>query len=174
MQTLLADLGDVEHLSKFQKQVEEGLSKFLDDVHKMVMDPMQRGTATECLAQLAIKDLQNSAFSQAKRRQLQFLEFLNARNAEDDKIIRSCIEEFDFTGFKKHLGQPPDKGSPETEFHQYLEQVLSSVRNRLELAKQSMSNPAEFIKDMNKLKAAKEEIGDYLKLYKDLLLELVR
>ena len=35
MQTLLADLGDVEHLTKFQKQVEEGLSKFLDDVHKI-------------------------------------------------------------------------------------------------------------------------------------------
>ena len=174
MQTLLADLGDVEHLTKFQKQVEEGLSKFLDDVHKMLMDPMQREAATECLAQLAIKDLQNSAFNEAKRRQPQLLALSNARNAENDKIFRSGIEEGDFTGFKKHLGQPPDKGSPETEFDQRLEQVLSSVRNRIELAKQSISNPAEFIKDMNKLKAAKEEIGDYLKLYKDILFELVR
>ena len=141
---------------------------------RLLMDPMQREAATECLAQLAIKDLQNSAFNEAKRRQPQLLALSNARNAENDKIFRSGIEEGDFTGFKKHLGQPPDKGSPETEFDQRLEQVLSSVRNRIELAKQSISNPAEFIKDMNKLKAAKEEIGDYLKLYKDILFELVR
>lgn len=68
MHTLLADLGDAEHLTKLQKQVEEGLSKFLDDVHKMLMDPMQREAATECLAQLTIKDLQNSAFNEAKRK----------------------------------------------------------------------------------------------------------
>ena len=177
LQTWLADLGDEDHLTKFRKQVEEGLSKFLDDVHKMLMDPMQRGTATECLAQLTIKDLQNSAFSQAKRRQLQFLDILNARNAEDDKIIRSCIEEFDFTGFRELLGQAPDKGSPEGGqsklFFQRLEQVVTSVRNRLELAKQSTSHPAELMKEMNKLKAAKEQIGDYLKLYKDLYLFFV-
>lgn len=174
LQTLLCDLGDEDHLRKFRKQLEEGLSKFLDDVHKMLMDPLQRGTATECLAQLTIKDLQNSAFSQAKRRQLEFLDILNARNAEDDKIIRSCIEEFDFTGFRELLGQAPDKGSPEGGqsklFFQRLEQVVTSVRNRLELAKQSTSDPAELMKEMNKLKAAKEQIGDYLKLYKDLYL----
>ena len=172
LQTLLCDLGDEDHLRKFQKQVEEGLSKFLDDVYKMLMDPRQRGIAAERLAQLAIKDLQNSAFSQAKRRQLEFLDILNARNAEDDKIIRSCIEAFDFTGFRELLGQAPDKGSPDRGhsklFFQRLEQVVTSVRNRLELAKQSTSDPAELMKEMNKLKAAKEQIGDYLKLYKDL------
>ena len=78
---------------------------------------------------------------------------------------------FSFDGLKRLLGKPKDKSSSVDAahelFHQRLETIATSVRNQISLAKQCVSNPESFGKQIQKLRVAEKEMGEYLQLYQD-------
>jgi hypothetical protein len=139
----------------------------------MIMDPMQRQCAAAKLATLCLSDLRSTAFNEAKRSLQEYRCSLNARNSQDDQVIQSALESFDFKGLKELLCEAPGTASAETAatklFHQRLDAIQRVVLDRLTLVKQSLPQPSKFAIDFRKLKAAEAEIGDYLHLYQDLL-----
>ena len=163
---LLEQLVDGKEL---EQQVERDLLQHLSKVQEMILDGTQRPAAADCLAKLLIGDLQNPAFHQAKMLLQQYLGMLHARNVEDDQALKWHLEEFDFKGLKKLLGPTPEEGVAGTQeiFHQRLERIHHTVRSRIALAKESIHIPTSFAKEIYKLKAAQEDIGDYLERYKD-------
>ena len=144
----------------------------LDDLHKMILDPATRQPAAAKLVNLGITDLKSPTFNEAKRSFQQCHCLLNARNAEDDKVIQGALENFDFKGLKELLGQVPEDASGEDAstktFHHRLDRIKETVLDRLTLTKQSLPQPDQFAVEFRKLQGAEREIGDYLKLYKDL------
>ena len=137
----------------------------------MILDPMQRQSAAAKIASLNLADLHSAAFDEAKRSLQECRCVLNARNSEDDQVIQSALEGFDFKGLKELLGEVPDAMGAENAatklFHHRVDQIKQVVLDRLTLAKQSLLQPRKFALEFRKLKAAEAEIGDYLKLYQD-------
>ena len=64
----------------------------------MILDPMQRQSAAAKIASLNLADLHSAAFDEAKRSLQECRCVLNARNSEDDQVIQSALESFDFKG----------------------------------------------------------------------------
>ncbi len=190
--TLLRELVDKE---EHAKEVERELSDLLNSIHDKILDPMEQQRAGEALANLHIGDLRSSTFSDAKIKRQQCQNVLESRKVEDDKQIKWHLEEFSFDGLKKLLGKPPDKSSSVDEplfsfnglnwllgkppdkgssldavhelFHQRLETIATTVRNQISLAKQCVSNPESFGKQIQKLRVAEKEMDEYFQLYQD-------
>ena len=159
-----------------EEQVHEQVKReVLDDLGKvrdMIGNPTERQSAADTLVKLALLELKSSAFNEAQRLWQQYQCLLTTRNFEDDQTIQLQLEDFDFTGLKDLLGERPEKESAESTlsktFHLRLGRIESTVRERLSLAKRSVHEPEIFAREFRKLKAADAELGDYLKLYKDI------
>lgn len=167
--TLLRELVDKEENAK---EVERELIDLLNSLHDKILDPMEQQGAAEALANLNIGDLRSPAFNEPKIKRQQCQNVLESRKVEDDKQIKWHLEDFSFDGLKKLLGKPPDKSSSVDAahqlFHQRLETIATSVRNQISLAKQCVSNPESFGKQIQKLRVAEKEMGEYFQLYQDL------
>ncbi|CAK8989493.1 unnamed protein product [Durusdinium trenchii] len=159
-----------------EEQVHEQVKReVLDDLGKvrdMIGNPTERQSAADTLVKLALLELKSSAFNEAQRLWQQYQCLLTTRNFEDDQTIQLQLEDFDFTGLKDLLGERPEKESAESTlsktFHLRLGRIESTVRERLSLAKRSVHEPEIFAREFRKLKAADAELGDYLKLYKEM------
>ena len=167
--TLLRELVDKEENAK---EVERELIDLLNSLHDKILDPMEQQGAAEALANLNIGDLRSPAFNEPKIKRKQCQNVLESRKVEDDKQIKWHLQDFSFDGLKKLLGKPPDKSSSVDAvhklFHQRLETIATSVRNQISLAKQCVSNPESFGKQIQKLRVAEKEMGEYFQLYQDL------
>ena len=171
---------DQEHASLLQylpdgpaleKEVEKELGKIQADLHRQILDPMQRQAVADSLEVLlqTFWPLQSRVFKQAA---VALMEQQQDVLKEDDKAIQWHLENFELKGMKKFLGLPPDAdaiGCAPKLFRQRLERVADEVRRHLARAKASLLVPSTFAEEMGKLKAASEDMGDFLELYQDRL-----
>lgn len=147
-------LQELDDGKKKEKEVEEELLKRFDDLESKISDPMERDAVGKSLESLEIADLRSSAFEKAKSRKQRCQNLLELSKVNDDKEITRRLEEADFKGLKSLLGQAPND--------EQLTRIEKALKGRLSLAQQSMSDPTSFGKEIQNLRAAQEEIGEYL------------
>ena len=164
-------LQHLPEVSELEKQVQNELQEVMDGLQKKVLDPLQRQAAQESLATLQLlTKLENTAFAQAKQALIRLQDLVAARNVEDDKDIQWHLESSTFKGLKKLLGPAPETDAAGLEadlFRQRLERIVDCVKKHLALAKSSLDAPEALAKELAKLRAANEDIGDLLEIHQD-------
>ncbi|CAE7903726.1 unnamed protein product [Symbiodinium sp. KB8] len=165
-------LQHLPEVSELEKQVQNELQEVMDGLQKKVLDPLQRQAAQESLATLQLlTKLENTAFAQAKQALIRLQDLVAARNVEDDKDIQWHLESSTFKGLKKLLGPAPETDAAGLEadlFRQRLERIVDCVKKHLALAKSSLDAPEALAKELAKLRAANEDIGDLLEIHQEL------
>ena len=145
-----------------EKEVEEELRKRLDDLKSRISDPMERDAVGKSLESLQIADLRSSAFENAKIEKQSCQNLLELSKVKDDKELTRRLKEADFEGLKSLLGPAADEL-----FLRRLTRIEEALKVRISLAKQSISNPISFGKEIQNLRAAQEEVGEHLELHQD-------